>query len=978
MKGTQTESLYRLGVRKKYRLKRGTEKETFDYYDYVDDNYEAHAAKPVNRDMSSGSGQMKKLKENFSNVEDIAYDDDSAAVSTEKHAKPEPHLFKSEENGNVGQQAIASPGNINMDSNRRNKAPEPYESFLPYAVGALVPTGFHHNEAKVTTEQIVSDVLPYQLHKHNKSDEGETEDISDYIYEYEYVDEDITATSAPNNVKHTDSTLQEDNKTVRNYTESNNLEPRRDEQISDLSVTVGTNDYVKNVSKIIDLNHSLVDTLTFSTNIPENILNETKNDEVTTETKILPKIDSADVTSDDYEYEYYYDEGYTEAKSNSKQFSSDSGHKKTTDSQKQSDDSAHSLDAKEIKQQIYQPAMAAQENVNGTHKNSNFEGSMKVSEMLNPKPPTTFQASAKTQMNFGTDTTSHDMQKSSFFQADRISKLSETNKNRSLMQEIDMTTDGTAVQNSRKSHDSNDDEGGGDINLASYTTHLHKEPSDSFGMVTTNSHLALGEETTISNELNSSTQNVQILDPISVSLEEISSSLGSADYQATIATTTESQKEGTSPSYSTTSRAEPQVRVPLSQSAQKIENQTPFTEAAVLDSTTQTPPSSTIPSLFQPLKPRNVFRNHYSTPFPPPVVIQSTNTLTSRKPIRRNHHRGTADYVGNNIRQGEGTLRKSHRFTLPSNGDPVTHVPQQLHVGENNATTLATSFVADNPVIDDQEARSQNTVPNIQSSEMIRSEEMPSTAPYKGVSPFEVDYELETEIPLPFSKGSENNAMPKDKLMYLNNGALHTAPVSRETIASFKLPTFSPTENSVSTFAPEYDNHNLPTVNPSGIHNDDVTLNYFRANNSFSDYAIRNNFKLNGQNSATSHAFPANDLTTPSSVSILASGETTEVLPKSSPSLHAGYTFSSVNSQPSVSVGGMLATGFVCTGRELHRYHADIDDCRIFHYCSPGFHNRQVLDFRFICENGTAFKAETQKCENELLVPTCVNLKVRD
>jgi hypothetical protein len=973
-KGTQTESLreeimYGLGVRKNYRLKRGTEKEAFDYYDYVDDNYEAHAAKPVNRDMSSGSDQMEKLKENFSN----AYDDDSAAVSAEKHAKPEPRLFESEENGKVDQKAIVSPGNINTDSDRRNKTPELYESFLPYAVGALVPTGFHRNEAKVTTEQIASDAIPYQLHVHNKSDESEIEGIPDYIYEYEYVDEDITATYAPRNIKHADSTLQENNKNVGNSTESNNLEPRHDQ-----SVTEGTNDYVKNASKIIDLNHSLVDTVTFSANIPENILNKTKNDKVTTETRLLPELDSTNVTSDDYEYEYYYDEGYTEAaKSNSEQFSSASGHKMAANSEKQSDDSAHSLDAKKIRQQIHRPAVAAQENVNGTHRNSNLEGSVKVSETLNIKPPDARQASAETQMHFGTDTTSHDTQKSSFIQADRISKLSEPNKNPSLMQEIDMTTDGTAVLNRRKLYDSDDDKDADDINLASYAAHLHKETSDSFGMVTTNLHLVLGEETTISNELNSSTQNVQIVDPISISLEETLSSLGPADYHMTIVTTVESQEEGTSPAYSTTSYEEvtpyPQVRVPSSQSARRIENQTPFTESAVLDSTTHTPPSSTIASLFQPLKPRNVFRNHNSTPFPPPVVIQSSNTLTSRKPIRRNRHRGTTDYAGNNIKQDEGTLRKSHRFTLP-----VTHEPQHLHIGENNATTLATSFVADNPVIDDQEARSQNTVPNIQSSEMIRSEEMSSTAPHKGVGTFGVDYELETEIPLPFTKGSDNNAMRKDKLIYMNSGVLHSAPVSGETAVSSELPTFHPTENSVPTFAPEYDNHNLPTENSSVIHNDDVILNNFKANNSFTDYAIRNHFKLSGQNSATSHVFPANDLTTPSSVFRLPSGGTTEVLPKSSPSSHAGYTFSSVNSQPSVPVGSTLARGFVCTGRELHRYHADTDDCRIFHYCSPGFHNRQVLDFRFICENGTAFKADTQKCENEFLVPTCAHLKVRN
>jgi hypothetical protein len=995
LKGTQTESpkeeiMYKLGIYKNYRFKRGTKKETFDYYDYVDDNYEAHAAKPINRDVSTESDQIKEPKDKFANVKDNDYDHDSAAVSTEKYAKTEPHLFKSEKNRNDGQEAIVSAGNVNTDSNRGNKAPELYKSISAYTVGTLVPTGFHHSEAKVTTEEITPVVLPYQLAVHNKSDEGKIEDTSDYIYEYEYFDEDITTTSAPRDIKQTDSTLNENNKNIRNYTESNKLEPSHDMKSSDQSVTVETNDYVKNYSKIIDLNHSLVDTLTFSTDIPENILNKNKNDEVTTETKTVPKVDSANanVTSDDYEYEYYYDEGYTEASSNSKQLSSANGHKMTTDSGKLSDDSAHYVGLEEIKQQMHRPAVAAQERVNDTRESSNFEVGMKVSEKLNVKPPAPFQVSAKTQMHFATDITAHDTQKSSFIQTDGVSELFETNKNLSLMQEIDRSTiDTTAVQNHKKLHGSNyDDKGDDDITLPSRTTHLHKETSVGLGMETTTSRLVLGEQTTSSHELNS-TQSVQVVDSIAVSLEETTPSLGLADYGTTIATTAESQKLGTSPIYSTTLYGEvtpyPQVGESLSQSTRSTENQTTFTEAAVLDSSAQTPPPSTIQSLFQPPKLRNIFKNHFSTPVPPPVLIQSSHTLASRKPtINRSHHRGTTNSMGSNVRQDEGKLRKSHRFTLPPNGSPVTDVPQQLHVWGNINTTIATSFVADDPIIDDQEARSQNTVPNVQSSEMIKSEETFLTVSHKGVSTYEDDYELKTEIPLPFIRGSENNAKPIVKSVYLNNGALYSDSVSTESVRSSALPKFLPMENSVPTFTPEYDNHNFPTVNSSVIYNDDAILNHFIADNSSVEYAIRGNLKLSGQNLTSTHVFPTNNLTfpvtAPSSVLKIPSNETAEVLPSTSPSPHVGYTLSSVNSQPSVFVGGMLTTGFVCTGRELHRYHADTDDCRIFHYCSPGFHNRQVLDFRFICENGTAFKADIQKCENDFLVPTCVNLKVRD
>ena len=53
---------------------------------------------------------------------------------------------------------------------------------------------------------------------------------------------------------------------------------------------------------------------------------------------------------------------------------------------------------------------------------------------------------------------------------------------------------------------------------------------------------------------------------------------------------------------------------------------------------------------------------------------------------------------------------------------------------------------------------------------------------------------------------------------------------------------------------------------------------------------------------------------------------------------------------------------FVCSGRELKTFYADPDDCHNFHYCSPGFTKTQVLDFRFRCEGGTVYQAESHRC----------------
>lgn len=53
---------------------------------------------------------------------------------------------------------------------------------------------------------------------------------------------------------------------------------------------------------------------------------------------------------------------------------------------------------------------------------------------------------------------------------------------------------------------------------------------------------------------------------------------------------------------------------------------------------------------------------------------------------------------------------------------------------------------------------------------------------------------------------------------------------------------------------------------------------------------------------------------------------------------------------------------FVCSGRALREFHADPADCRLFHYCSPGFSRGQLLDFRFRCEDGTVYQPEANRC----------------
>jgi hypothetical protein len=1001
-KPAKKETVYKLGTHENYKMKRETTKEAFGYYDYVDDNYEAHVAKPVNRDMSSQNDQIKQ-SESIISVEDYDYNYDTADVSSEEDKRQEPYLSKYQTNEEDDQEYIDLEGKVNTDTDRSNKtSSELYESYVNYTTeNTLLAIGLYHNESKATIP------IPDQLAGQNKSDRSEVKVKDDYVHEYEYNDAHMM-TFAPRYIKQTNHTLQK-NADFKNDPELKTLEPNQDVTISCQSVT---NVDVKNCVNFTNTVHSLTDTVTFATNVTEITLNMNNNDTLKTEQnleiKIVPKLDSAHSSITSNDYEYYYDEEYSD--SNETETNSDSEHlpiaktetqvffpankcSNTTNSDSEKQDyCAHYVVTEGTKQQIHRPAVEVEENVNDKHESGNFNLTMKTSEKSNAKHRISSQLTANTQMNYRTGITDHSAQKSSFTQRNIISELLELSTNSVPLQETDRrtTTSTSAGQTDKKFFENNNHD---HITLAFLTSELHKKIPATSQIETINSALVSNEKAAASHRLNSSIQNEHILDSKEISSEETTLHLGLADYTTVIATIAKPQKENISPFYSTTSSVGVmpllQVEESLPQSSEGTEEQTTVSEAE------QTPFRSDALSLFEPAKPRNVFKNHFSTSLPPPVVIQSRETLTSSEPtIGRNHYRGTTDYTGNIITEDEAKSRKLHRITLLPNENPNTDVSGQelaksyttasttaitttatiaaitAATATATATTVVPYIVADDPVTADQEETLQNTFSRIQTSEIVTTEET-STVPYRQFSAHDVRYKLRAEIPVSFSRGSKMSANTTDKSLYANKEAFYSSTASAESTLSSKLHTFSPLNNSLHISTSQYDKHNFTIVNPTIIYNDDKVLNQSTPDDSSDDDEIKKNFKLTRQNFTTALVLPINGLSVPITVTLSAFGthpnENTKVLPDTSPSSHLGYTLSSV----SVS----SVPGFVCTGKQLHQYHPDPEDCRMFHYCSPGFHRQQVLDFRFICENGTAFKADTQKCENESLTPICTNFE---
>lgn len=53
---------------------------------------------------------------------------------------------------------------------------------------------------------------------------------------------------------------------------------------------------------------------------------------------------------------------------------------------------------------------------------------------------------------------------------------------------------------------------------------------------------------------------------------------------------------------------------------------------------------------------------------------------------------------------------------------------------------------------------------------------------------------------------------------------------------------------------------------------------------------------------------------------------------------------------------------FNCLGKQMNKFYEDPRDCRLFHYCTPGYTSTQVLDMKFVCDFGTYFDSAKLIC----------------
>ncbi|XP_049845977.1 LOW QUALITY PROTEIN: uncharacterized protein LOC126298614 [Schistocerca gregaria] len=398
-----------------------------------------------------------------------------------------------------------------------------------------------------------------------------------------------------------------------------------------------------------------------------------------------------------------------------------------------------------------------------------------------------------------------------------------------------------------------------------------------------------------------------------------------------------------------------QFQNPLQNDGKEAKRNSSSENTTLRTTTSQGTSTLQIPNLFHPPKPHLAYHGRHSTPLLPPVVIRSKDGANHKSRVRNNRHK--MKKTQNDEIHTTETFIKSENDPIISVSDNYFSTDKELIPNKDEITSTDSTKNTGNMLrilgtVNEFKVE-QKTEPIFQQDSSTHPEEsitvVPSTEIALGQAVLENDFSVKTDG-LDSCKG--------------NAGCLHV-------------------QSQYTTLSPlSYKFHNKHTDHLSHV---SQTAGFL------SEHTEKNLQQPNSLEQSTFQKFKGSEGKTKSDEQVLgtdipptSSGNTVDyvtITPKvqslkdasetvTTESLFPTYTLSAINAQTNQK-SNHDSSRFVCSSKELYRYYPDPLDCRIFHYCSHGFHNQQVLDFRFMCENGTAFSTDTQKCENEEEVQSC-------
>ncbi|XP_043288892.1 flocculation protein FLO11-like [Venturia canescens] len=390
--------------------------------------------------------------------------------------------------------------------------------------------------------------------------------------------------------------------------------------------------------------------------------------------------------------------------------------------------------------------------------------------------------------------------------------------------------------------------------------------------------------------------------------------------------------------------------------------------------TTTTTPRPTPPKLFKPFTLRKSYVYVPPSTTPVPVVIKPRMTLLNPKPAKP--PKSYNDYAPKPVIRKTLFARKfppTSRITTPrvEEVEPSTEIPATMisDVEESTSSIPVTETPTEIP-----EAPSTTTVSTAEPDRSVKAEENYVSASTTQVVEASSTTYPESFTPWPLLRASEGSSTSANVLA--KNEEIEGTTSRNLDLENNDVPRFKEPETASTTLQASTSTEYAETTSQAPI--------------STSTEPAGRNEKLQIEPSSDSTILENNvaviepKVEAPSSTTVgQVTGEPTTENPTAGTTIQPpdaptedtttieSTTLVSVQSSSRKPGAIKRIASFNCLEKEMYRYYADGRDCRLFHYCAPGFTSRQVLDFRFVCEEGTSFDEESQSCVHDLNNPKC-------
>lgn len=445
-------------------------------------------------------------------------------------------------------------------------------------------------------------------------------------------------------------------------------------------------------------------------------------------------------------------------------------------------------------------------------------------------------------------------------------------------------------------------------------------------------------------------------------------------------TTTDSQKEQNEESEKETGKFE-------DSGTQEVDMLQTTTSSTTTTTTTTTTTPRPPPKLFKPISARKNYNYVPPTTTPNPVVIKPRHSLLNPKPAKplKSYNelapkpvirkfpllaRKTTTAASTTIREDDST--ESTELPMTTMEVPVT----VTEAGRSEENALEVKLDKD------QEKDVKKPMQKDQSPEINKDDQDPSPSEQKSPTNLKKDEknltkESENFTPYPITRLSTLASTIEDTLKEVESTSTETEKSTTARIFTLvDVEILSTTAQPITSTSNEPE----PKTERGPDHAETTTAKAIEEEASTTS-STKSSYQETTEVPSTLPTEPSTSSTEPSTSSTEPSTSSTDPLTSStepsttiqSTSTEAEQVESTTTRWLGKSVALRRKDGFNCLEKEMYRFYGDTRDCRLFHYCSPGFTSRQVLDFRFVCEEGTAFDEKSQSCRHDVRESKCPN-----